>query len=353
MGVRGHLPWPNVRRPGRGAQDHTASNGPVGRTCRTSGWRGQLAELWSTGMIKMGQLAPLRDAVASEVGARGSALRQWAKVMGGELNRRWLGDDFSERMSVLGGRYAPDGSVDAATVESVARIIALFHRFYFRTQVHGIEHVPDGRGLIVADPSGQGPIDAAILGCALFFDARTPRLVRAMVDRWVAQLPFVCQFFAKIGSVVGTPTVAKELLGEEEAVLVFPEGIRGISKPFSRRYQLQPFGHGFMRLALETDSPILPVAVIGAEEQYVNLGNSDSIARLMRMPVYPIIPQMLLPIGQLPLPTKYRLYFGEPLRFRGRADAKPDAIAAQVHVVQNAIQTQKNLGLQQRRAVFF
>lgn len=301
----------------------------------------------------MGQLAPIRDAVTSQVGVRGSALRRWAKLMGSELNRRWLGDDFAQRMGALCGRYAPDPVVDSATVESVARLFALFHRFYFRTEVHGIEHVPDGRVIIVANHSGQIPIDAAILGCALFFDARAPRLVRAMVDRWVTQLPFISQFFSKLGSVVGTPTVAKELLREEEAVLIFPEGIRGISKPFSRRYQLQPFGHGFMRLALDTGSPILPVAVVGAEEQYVNLGNSDSVARLLRMPVYPIIPQMYLPLGQLPLPTKYRLYFGEPLRFQGRADAKPDVIAAQVHVVQNAIQTQLNLGLQQRRGVFF
>jgi 1-acyl-sn-glycerol-3-phosphate acyltransferase len=305
-------------------------------------------------MMKMSQLAPIGDAAASQGGARRRALRQWMQVMGSELNRRWLGDDFSERMAALHGRYAPAlTGVDSSAVESAAKLLGLFHRFYFRTQVHGIENVPAGRVIIVANHSGQVPIDAAILGCSLFFDAVQPRLVRAMVDRWVAQLPFVCQFFSKIGSRVGTPTVAKELLRDEEALLVFPEGIRGISKPFSQRYQLQPFGHGFMRLALETDSPILPVAVIGAEEQYVNLGNSESIARLLKMPVYPLIPQMYLPFGQLPLPTKYRLYFGEPLRFRGRADAKPDAIAAQVHVVQKAIQSQLILGLQQRRGVFF
>jgi 1-acyl-sn-glycerol-3-phosphate acyltransferase len=304
-------------------------------------------------MMKTGQLAPIRDAVASQVGVRGNALRQWAKSMGSELNRRWLGEDFAERIRALSIRYAPDTAVDSDTIESVARAFALFHRFYFRTQVHGIEHVPNGRVIIVANHSGQIPIDAAILGCALFFDSQVPRLVRAMVDRWVAQLPFICQFFSKIGSVVGTPTAAKELLKDEEALLIFPEGIRGISKPFSRRYQLQPFGHGFMRLALETGAPILPVAVVGAEEQYINLGNSDSVARLLRMPVYPIIPQMYLPFGQLPLPTKYRLYFGEPLRFQGRPDAKPDVIAAQVHVVQNAIQTQLNHGLRERRGVFF
>src|SRR5512142_1546174 len=98
-----------------------------------------------SGKMKMGQLAPIRDAVASQVGARGSALRHWARLMGSELNRRWLGNDFAERISTLSGRYAPDPKVDSSAVESVARICALFHRFYFRTQVHGIEHVPDGR----------------------------------------------------------------------------------------------------------------------------------------------------------------------------------------------------------------
>jgi 1-acyl-sn-glycerol-3-phosphate acyltransferase len=274
--------------------------------------------------------------------------------MTGELNRRWLGEDFARRVLALRERYPGESSgVDSGAVESAARLFAMFHRFYFRTQVHGIEHIPEGRVIIVSNHSGQLPIDAAIIGCALFFDAERPRLVRAMVDRWVAQLPFVCRFFSRLGSVVGTPTVAKELLAEEESLLIFPEGIRGISKPFSHRYQLQPFGHGFLRLALETDSPILPVAVIGAEEQYINVGNSEAIARLLRMPVYPVVPQMYLPFGQLPLPTKYRLYFGEPLRFRGRADAKPEVIAAQVHVVQNAIQTQLNNGLHQRRGIFF
>ena len=304
-------------------------------------------------MIKTAPLAPMRDAPTSQFGARAGAVVRWAKLVAGELNRRWLGDDFADRMASLRRRYASDTvGVNSQVVESAARVCGLFHRFYFRTEIHGIEHLPEDRVIIVANHSGQLPIDAAILGCALFFDTPQPRLVRAMVDRWVAQLPIMSTFFGKIGSVVGTPTVAKELLNLNEALLVFPEGIRGISKPFNRRYQLQPFGHGFMRIALETNAPILPVAVVGAEEQYVNLGNSETIARFLRMPVYPVIPQMYVPFGQLPLPTKYRLYFGEPLRFHGRADASPDDIAAKVHVVQEAIQDQLNLGLARRRGVF-
>ncbi len=277
----------------------------------------------------------------------------WAARTADEFSLRWLGGDFAQRLEQLGRRYRFDPyGLDINTVHVAARVCALFHRFYFRTEIHGIDRVPEGRVVIVANHSGQIPIDAVILGCSLLFDAPRPRLVRAMVDRWVANLPWVSSYYSRIGSVIGNRETATKLLMADEALLVFPEGMRGISKPFTRRYQLQPFGHGFLRIALETNAPVLPVAVIGAEEQFINLGNSERLARLLKWPVYPLIPQMYVPFGQMPLPTKYRLYFGEPLRFSGPHDADPNDIAEKVHVVQNAIQEQLNLGLRQRRGVF-
>ena len=279
---------------------------------------------------------------------------KWASRAADEFSLRWLGGDFEQRFDELRNRYSFDPfGLEVGSVYSAARLCALFHRFYFRTEIHGIDRVPEGRVIITANHSGQIPIDAAILGCALFFDAPRPRLVRAMVDRWVANMPIVSSYFSKIGSVIGNREAATKLLANDEALLVFPEGMRGISKPFTRRYQLQAFGHGFLRIALETDAPILPVAIIGAEEQYINFGNSERLARLLKMPVYPLIPQMYVPFGQVPLPTKYRLYFGEPLKFHGRFDADSNEIADKVHVVQKAIQDQLNLGLRQRRGVFF
>jgi 1-acyl-sn-glycerol-3-phosphate acyltransferase len=133
----------------------------------------------------------------------------------------------------------------------------------------------------------------------------------------------------------------------------FPEGTRGISKPFSRRYQLEEFGTGFMRLAIESRSPIIPVAVIGAEEQYVNVGNFGWAARALRMPVFPLIPQMFVPGGQLPLPTKYHLFFGEPMRFTGDADEDDSVIEEKVFLVKQTIQSMINRGLKQRRGIFF
>jgi 1-acyl-sn-glycerol-3-phosphate acyltransferase len=153
--------------------------------------------------------------------------------------------------------------------------------------------------------------------------------------------------------VVGVPENARRLLEMDEALLVFPEGTRGINKPFSRRYQLQEFGLGFMRLAIETGTPIVPVAVVGAEEQYVSLGNLEWAARALKMPSFPIVPQVLVPGGQLPLPMKYRLYFGEPLRFGGDPQDDDLVIRDKVWLVKQTIQDMLNRALAQRRHLFY
>jgi 1-acyl-sn-glycerol-3-phosphate acyltransferase len=128
--------------------------------------------------------------------------------------------------------------------------------------------------------------------------------------------------------------------------------VRGVSKPFMRRYQLEEFGHGFMRLALETRTPIVPVAVIGAEEQYLSLGNVKWAARALGLPVFPLVPQLLVPGGQLPLPTKYRLFFGEPMTFDG--DANDDvSVGDHAYLVREAVAHLLRRGLMQRKSVFF
>jgi 1-acyl-sn-glycerol-3-phosphate acyltransferase len=108
-----------------------------------------------------------------------------------------------------------------------------------------------------------------------------------------------------------------------------------------------------MRLALEAKAPVVPVAVIGAEEQYISLGNFRSMAKLLHAPAFPIIPQLFLPGGQLPLPTKYRIYIGEPIRFDGDPDDDDTVIEEKVWVVKATIQSMLNKGLRQRKTVFF
>jgi 1-acyl-sn-glycerol-3-phosphate acyltransferase len=231
--------------------------------------------------------------------------------------------------------------------------VAILHRKYFRTEVHGIHHVPQGRVLLVANHSGQVPLDGALIGAAMFMDAEPPRIVRAMVEKWAVSLPFVSLFFTRVGQVVGVPENATRLLAQGEALLVFPEGARGISKTFDRRYKLTEFGLGVMRLAIETGTPIVPVAVVGAEEQYISIANVQSLANLLRMPAFPIIPQLLLPGGQLPLPTKVRLWFGEPMHFSGDPDDDDAVIDEKVWLVKQTIQSMLNRGLKERKHIFW
>ena len=132
----------------------------------------------------------------------------------------------------------------------------------------GSSSVPaEGRVLLVSNHSGQLPFDGAMIEIAFLIDRDPPRAVRALMDTWVPTLPFVSTFMARCGQVVGTPENCRRLLAADEALLVFPEGTRGLNKLFRERYKLQRFGHGFMRLALESGAPVVPVAVVGAEEQ--------------------------------------------------------------------------------------
>jgi len=231
--------------------------------------------------------------------------------------------------------------------------VALLHRKYFRTEVHGIDNVPTGRVLLVANHAGQLPLDGALIAAAMFMDAEPPRIVRAMVEKWAVGLPFVSMLFARVGQVTGVPENATRLLQQGEALLVFPEGVRGVAKTFEHRYQLADFGSGFMRLAIETETPIVPVAVVGAEEQYISVANFDALAKVLGMPAFPIVPQLLVPGGQLPLPTRYRLWFGEPMRFVGDIDDDDAVLEEKVWLVRQTVQAMLTKALAERKHVFW
>jgi 1-acyl-sn-glycerol-3-phosphate acyltransferase len=274
-----------------------------------------------------------------------------------DMLERLLGESFAGRMARVPLALGPAGvdpfGLDPRWAKYALAALGVLHRKYFRTEVFGIANVPSGRVLLVANHSGQIPIDATLLGAAMFMDAEPPRVVRAMVEKWAVSLPYVSLLFSRVGQVVGVPENAKRLLAQGEALLVFPEGARGISKTFDQRYKLTEFGLGFMRLAIETDTPIVPVAVIGAEEQYVSVANVAGLAKLLRMPAFPIVPQLFFPGGQLPLPTKYRLWFGEPMRFTGDPDDDDAIIDERVWLVKQTIQSMLNRGLKERKHIFW
>jgi 1-acyl-sn-glycerol-3-phosphate acyltransferase len=262
-------------------------------------------------------------------------------------------DDIAGRTQALvvhGNEFGYDPfGLSRDSVKTAAMVARWLYRHYFRAEAFGIENVPaSGRLILVSNHSGQLPFDGLVIGSACFLEPPQPRLVRAMVEFFVPTVPFASYLFSRWGQITGTPENCRRLLSAEEAVLVFPEGARGISKPFSKRYQLADFGKGFMRLALETGAPIVPVAVIGAEEQAPAI-NLKPLAKLLRTPAFPIVPYPPF-IAPVPLPVKYRLYFGEPMRFTGDPD---DDLDEPVKQVKNRIQSMIHMGLQAREHVFW
>ena len=241
------------------------------------------------------------------------------------------------------------------TAKRALLVTGLVYRHWFRVETSGIENVPTGRVLLISNHAGQVALDAAMIGSALFLEAEPPRIIRGMGEYWLPTVPWVNEIMVRTGSVVGTRKNAVELLRNEEAVIAFPEGVRGMNKLIWERYQLQEFGAGFMRLALETGTPIVPIAVVGSEEQAIAVANVQPLARLLRMPAFPVTltwPWLGL-LGVIPLPVKYRITFGEPMRFTGNPHDEDEVIGEQVEQVKARIATMLAEGLARRRSLFW
>ncbi len=237
--------------------------------------------------------------------------------------------------------------------ESIKPLMPLAHwlyKKYFRCETFGASNIPSGKVIVIANHSGQLPFDALMIGMAFMLEAKVPRLLRGMAERWSAELPFISTLFARGGTVVGEPSSCEELLSLDEAVMVFPEGVKGISKLFKNRYQLAEFGHGFMRLALKTQTPILPVAVIGAEEQAPSFANFEWLGKLFGTPGFPLIFPQIVPI---PLPVKYRIHIGKPLFFSGDGTEDDEIVAKYVQQSKNKIQSMLDRGRKSRKSIFF
>jgi 1-acyl-sn-glycerol-3-phosphate acyltransferase len=282
-----------------------------------------------------------------DAGRLRDAFKAWTFQLGGPGTQERL-----EKLTPPANEYGVDpyGFDADFTVAALAPFVWLYRK-YFRVKTSGMEKVPgEGAVLLVANHSGQLPFDAAMLGVSLLVDKDPPRAARALVEKWVPRLPFVSTFYARLGQVVGTPENCRRLLAAGEAIMVFPEGVRGLNKPFSERYRLKEFGTGFLRLALEADCPVVPVAIVGAEEQSPALMNLPTLARLLGMPALPLTPTGLVP---LPLPTRYHILFGDPMTFDGSPDDEDAALEAKVEKVRGAVQALLAEGLRERKHVFW
>jgi 1-acyl-sn-glycerol-3-phosphate acyltransferase len=229
------------------------------------------------------------------------------------------------------------------------------YRHYLRVETRGIERVPEGPVLLIANHAGNTfAWDAAMLAVAMLLEAEPPRIVRGMAEYFLPTLPFFNVWMQRAGSVVGTPENCLQLLARGEAIMVFPEGQLGFVKTFPHRYQLQAFGLGFMRLALETGTPIVPIGIVGGEEQSPAVANLRRVGRLFGSPAFPVTPTFpfLGLAGFLPLPVKFRLHFGNPLRFEGDPGEEDAAVEAKVEVVKDAIRALLADGLAARTSWF-
>jgi 1-acyl-sn-glycerol-3-phosphate acyltransferase len=240
-------------------------------------------------------------------------------------------------------QFGFDPEFNAAIVMPVALSL---YRNWFRVQVRGLENVPDsGAALIVANHSGVLPLDAIMMQAAIFDEHPARRNLRLLSADLVYALPGLGSVARKSGHARADPDQALKLLATGELVGVFPEGYKGIGKPFAERYRLQRFGRGgFARTALQAGVPIIPCAIVGAEEIYPMIGNAEGLARALRLPYFPVTPLFpwLGPIGAVPLPSRWIIEFGPPLPTCDPADvsAEPaeETVAELANVVRDIIQ---------------
>ncbi len=267
-------------------------------------------------------------------------------------------DILKRRMT---GEYETDEwGLDQEFLDTVRPMLEFLYYKYWRVEVSGLENVPEeGRALLVSNHSGQLPMDGAMIGLAIYNEHPAHRLVRTLYADWFPTLPFVSMTLEKLGQAMANEENGIRLLEADELVAVFPEGYKGVGKLFKERYRLARFGRGgFVRMALKTQAPIIPVSVVGAEETYISLYKSTTLAKLTGFPYFPISPTFpwLGVLGLVPLPTKWYIDFGEPIPVDGYS---PDAANNLVLVSQltdqtrNIVQEMIYKRLAQRRSVFF
>jgi 1-acyl-sn-glycerol-3-phosphate acyltransferase len=232
---------------------------------------------------------------------------------------------------------------------------------WFRVETRGMDNVPDtGGALVVANHSGALPLDALMTAVALLDHHPARRHLRMLGADLVFKLPVVAPVARKAGNTLACNADAERLLSAGELVGVWPEGFKGIGKPFRERYKLQRFGRGgFVSAALRTGVPIIPCSIVGAEESYPMIGNAKTLARLLGLPYLPVTPTfpLLGALGAVPLPSKWLIEFGEPIETAslGGAAAADDPMLVfnLTDQVRETIQSTLYSLLMQRRSVFF
>ena len=281
-----------------------------------------------------------------------------------------LGEEWLEHVKGAAGflrrRLTGDYEIDEfgfdadLTRHVLLPMIRPLHRHYWRVSSSGAEGLPAGGALVVANHAGTLPADGLMLSLDLYDElGRHPRALGADL---LFRLPGVGPLARKGGATLASDTDAQRLLRDDQLVAVWPEGFKGIGKPYRDRYRLQRFGRGgFVATALRAQVPIVPTAIVGSEEIYPLLWDARAVARVLGLPYLPIVPQLfalplLGPAGLLPLPSKWAIHYGEPIdtsRWDPAAADDPMVVLDLAEQVRERIQQQLYTMLMGRRSVFF
>ena len=226
---------------------------------------------------------------------------------------------------------------------------APFYDRYFRVESHGHENIPaSGPAVIASNHSGTLPFDGMMLWADCIRHSNPPRVPRTIADYFVPSLPMISTLFARCGVVGGSRGNARALLEKGEMLLIFPEGTPGILKAWKNRYKLQEWRQGHCEMAIRHSAPVIPVAVVGAEEQ---------MPQIARIPIKSFLPYIPITASLFPLPVKYHLYWGAPIPLDKEftpADADDPAIVKAAALrVKAAVQELIDRGLKERKRIFF
>ncbi len=237
--------------------------------------------------------------------------------------------------------------ISRVEVARMMTILSWLYHHYFTVTIHGIDRVPArGRTILVGNHSGGFAVDGMMVWASMFLERDPPRLVHGMAERFMNRMPFASMYTSRTGTFTGTPEMALNLLGQERALLVFPEGARGTAKLYGDRNTLVRFGTGFMRLALQSGAPIVPFAFLGGGDAVPTVLNLKTLGRLVGVPYLPVTPYIL----PIPRPVKLELYYGEPMQFEGNGNEEDHVIDDYVAQVKRRIADMIHSGQRARLA---
>ncbi len=302
---------------------------------------------------------PVREE-PSTFGARAVGMLSLAREIAGQA---LASETFGQAMGAAGGLWGAlrtglgtSGSTaldeygkDSSLVGELQPVLDFLYERYWRVSVQGASHLPRGSCILVANHSGALPFDGLVMHLAISRERPDLREPRWLVEDQVFHAPVLGTLFNRLGAVRACPENALRLLDEQRPVVVFPEGYQGLSKPFAQRYQLKRFGRGgFVKLALRTGAPIVPVAIVGAEESTPLLGRIP--APFLGVPYLPVTP-----LGPVPLPAKWSIRFGEPIGMEGLSAESADDLSEVQRLTERtreSIQGMLQALLRERRGVF-